>query len=84
MAEHGAGAVHALMCSDHGMVRRAASEVFCNMPLHPGLLQLLRRAHVKLWLVLCQDGAQALLADDDDDDEDEGEGEAHGEECGGV
>ena len=73
-AEHGAGAVHALMCSDHAMVRRAACEVFCNMPLHPGLLKLLRHPHVKLWLILCQDGAQALLADDDE------EGEAAAEE----
>jgi hypothetical protein len=36
-------------------------QVFCNMPLHPALLKLLRRDDVKLWLILCQDGAQTLL-----------------------
>ena len=32
-------------------VRRAATEVFCNMPLHPGLLQLmLQKDHIKVWV----------------------------------
>ena len=47
--EKGVGMVYGLMCSDHAMVRRAATEVFCNMPLHAGLLKLmLAKDHIKV------------------------------------
>lgn len=52
----GVGAVHYLMFSNHLMIRRAATEAFCNMPTHEGLLKLLRQSEqVKLWLALCED-----------------------------
>lgn len=56
VAEKGISAVHYLMFSDNLMVRRAASEVFCNMPTHDKLLQLLRQKEkVRLWLAFCED-----------------------------
>jgi hypothetical protein len=48
------------------------------MPLHPALLKLLRRDDVKLWLILCQDGAQTLL--DAQLEGEEGENGEEGEE----
>eukprot|EP01039_Chlorochromonas_danica_P003633 gene3633-3978_t len=56
VADKGVGVVHYLMFSNHLMIRRAATEAFCNMPTHEGLLKLLRQSEqVKLWLALCED-----------------------------
>ena len=41
VAEKGVHAVHYLMFSDHLMVRRAATEVFCNMPFHEAVLKVM-------------------------------------------
>jgi hypothetical protein len=55
-SEKGVPAVHYLIFSDHRMVRRAACEVFCNIPLHEATLKLLRQPEkVRLWLGLCED-----------------------------
>ncbi len=40
VAEKGVSSVHYLMFSDHAMVRRAATEVLCNMPLHDAVLKV--------------------------------------------
>ena len=36
----GVSVIYSLVCSDHKMVRRAAMEVFCNMPLHDKVLKV--------------------------------------------
>ena len=36
----GVSVVYSLICSEHKMVRRAACEVFCNMPSHPAVLKV--------------------------------------------
>jgi len=54
--EKGITHVHYLMFSDHVMVRRAATEVFCNMSANDDFLALLRVPDkVRLWLALCED-----------------------------
>lgn len=54
VAEKGVTAVHYLMFSDHMMVRRAATEVLCNLAAHEKLLKLLRVPDkVRLWLGKC-------------------------------
>ncbi len=48
--------VHYLMFSDNMMVRRAACEVFCNVPTREEVLKLMRQPEkVRLWLGLCED-----------------------------
>ena len=50
-SEKGVIAVHYLMFSDHMMVRRAATEVLCNMATHEKLLKIMRSPDkVRLWL----------------------------------
>ena len=47
---------HYLMFSDHVMVRRAATEVFCNLSANEIFLTLLRVPDkVRLWIALCED-----------------------------
>lgn len=54
--EKGISHVHYLMFSDHVMVRRAATEAFCNMSANENFLALLRVPEkVRLWLALCED-----------------------------
>ena len=54
--EKGISHVHYLMFSDHVMVRRAATEAFCNMSANEDFLTLLRVPDkVRLWLALCED-----------------------------
>jgi hypothetical protein len=56
--EKGVACAHYLMFSDHLMVRRAASEVFCNCPTEEKVLILLRDPEkVRLWVGLCEDWA---------------------------
>jgi protein unc-45 len=69
MKEKGHHAVHYLIFSDHHMVRRAACEVFCNIPLEEEVLKIMRKPEkVRLWLGLCEDwdnadgGEEAYLA----------------------
>ena len=51
VAEKGINAAHYLMFSDHLMVRRAATEVLCNLSSHEKLLKLMRLPEkVRLWL----------------------------------
>jgi hypothetical protein len=51
VAEKGITAAHYLMFSDHLMVRRAATEVLCNMSTNEKLLKLMRIPEkVRLWL----------------------------------
>jgi hypothetical protein len=73
VAEKGIQAVHYLMFSEHKLVRRAATEVFCNMPTNEGVLKLLRKPEtVRLWLGICEEWGQNLpnivgdVADDED------------------
>ena len=40
--EKGVPCAHYLMFSDHLMVRRAASEIFCNCPYEESVLQMMR------------------------------------------
>jgi hypothetical protein len=69
VSEKGIAHVHYLMFSDHVMVRRAATEVFCNMSANDDFLALLRVPDkVRLWLALCEDYG---VDDDDDDDNDD-------------
>jgi hypothetical protein len=50
-AEKGISAAHYLMFSDHLMVRRAATEVLCNLSSHEKLLKIMRVPDkVRLWL----------------------------------
>ena len=54
--EKGVSAVHYQMFSDNLLVRRAATEVFCNMPQHEALLKYLRQPDkLRLWLAFCED-----------------------------
>lgn len=65
--EKGIAHVHYLMFSDHLMVRRAATEVFCNMSANDDFLSLLRVPDkVRLWLALCEDYG----INDEEDNED--------------
>lgn len=54
--EKGIGIVHYLMFSENSMVRRAATEVFCNMPAHDEVLKVLRQTEkLRLWLAFAED-----------------------------
>lgn len=51
VAEKGVNTAHYLMFSDHMMVRRAATEVLCNLSSHEKLLKIMRMPEkVRLWL----------------------------------
>lgn len=56
VADKGVSAVHYLMFSDHFSVRRAATEVLCNMATNEALLSILRVPEkLRLWLSLTDD-----------------------------
>lgn len=51
VAEKGISSAHYLMFSDHMMVRRAATEVLCNLSTNEKLLKIMRAPEkVRLWL----------------------------------
>lgn len=52
----GVHAVHYLMFSSNLMVRRAATEAFCNLSQHDDFLKILQdREKLRLWLALIED-----------------------------
>eukprot|EP01035_Chromulina_nebulosa_P018083 gene18083-23731_t len=52
----GVSIVHYLVFSEHLMVRRAATEVFCNLKNDEKFLKILRQPDkLRLWLGLCED-----------------------------
>lgn len=56
VVEKGVSAVHYLMFSDHYSVRRAATEVLCNMSTSEALLAIMRiPERLRLWLSLMDD-----------------------------
>lgn len=62
VAEKGIISSHYLMFSDHLMVRRAATEVLCNMAAHEQLLKMMRVPEkVRLWLGKCRSDKLAWI-----------------------
>lgn len=67
--EKGIAHCHYLMFSDHVMVRRAATEVFCNLSANESFLSLLRVPDkVRLWIALCEDYGESDDGDENNND----------------